>query len=308
MKSQKNILLLQSNLTCVFAATSFAMGFPALDILLSDWGIVSIVLVRNTVAFILISLIWLISEDFDNLVKAKWLKGFLIGAIGFGLGSLLLGITQLLTTTVIAALAAALMPIAAITLEIIFDKRRISISFLIGLSLVLIGSAVILGINRIDLKFSFGLFLGVMSVTFFAWGSRASVRHLPKMTTLARTATTTLGMCGFSLIVYLICLYFKFKASEIPNINSEHVKLIAIYACFGLAISQLLWIQGVQNLGIGIASLHLNIVPFYVMIILFIIGHKWIWIQAIGALIIIIGISVTQINFKNFIIIGFKNR
>ena len=307
MKSQKNIFLLKSNLTCVFAALSFAMGFPALDVLLNDWGVISVVLVRNSIAFLTILSIWLLLENFNNLVKAEWLKGFLIGAIGFGLGSFLLVITQLLTTTFIAALAAALMPVAAITLEIVFDNRRITISFFIGLTLVLFGSMIILGINRIDLNFSVGLFIGLMSVTFFAWGSRASVRHLPEMTTLARTATTTLGMCGFCLIAYLISLYFEFGATDIPKINVEHIKLFIIYACFGLAISQILWIRGVQKLGIGIASLHLNITPFYVMIILFIIGHTWIWTQAIGALVIIIGISFTQTNYINFGSINSKN-
>ena len=80
----------------------------------------------------------------------------------------------------------------------------------------------------------------------------------------------------------------------------DHIKLFVIYACFGLAISQILWIRGVQKLGIGIASLHLNITPFYVMIILFIIGHTWIWTQAIGAFVIIIGISFTQTSYINF--------
>ena len=108
MKSQRNIFLLQSNLVCVFAALSFAVGFPALDILLDDWGVISVVLVRNSIAFIFILFLWLLSEKFDNLIQAKWLKGFLIGSVGFGLGSLLLVITQLLTSTFIAALAAAL--------------------------------------------------------------------------------------------------------------------------------------------------------------------------------------------------------
>ena len=307
MTSHKNIFLLKSNLTCVFAALSFAMGFPALDVLLNDWGVISVVLIRNLIAFLFIFSFWLLSENLKNIIKAKWIKGFFIGAFGFGLGSLLLVFTQILTTSFIAALAAALMPIAAISLEIIFDNKRLTINFFIGLTLVLLGSMIILGINGLDLKLSVGLFIGLMSVTFFAWGSRASVKHLPKMTSLARTTTTTLGMCGFCLIVYLICLYFKFGATHIPKINLEHVKLFGIYACFGLAISQILWIQGVQKLGIGIASLHLNITPFYVMIILFIIGYNWIWAQAIGALVIIIGISISQINHGNLSSKNFKN-
>ena len=223
-------------------------------------------------------------------------------------GSFLLVIAQLLTTTFVASLAAALMPIAAISIELLFDNRSVTLSFFIGLTLVLLGSVIILGINRIDLNFSVGLFIGLISVTFFAWGSRASVIHLPNMTTLARTTTTTLGMSGFCLIVYLISLYFELGATDVPKLNLQHVKFFIIYACFGLAISQLLWIKGVQKLGIGIASLHLNITPFYVMIILFIIGHKWIWTQAIGALIIIVGISITQIKNKIPNLINSRNR
>ena len=287
---------IKSNLTCMLASLSFAVGFPALEILLNDWGVISVVLIRNLVAFFVVLLIWVLIEDYKKILQANWFKGFIIGALGFGLGSLLLVVTQFLTTTFVAALAAALMPLAAIALEIIFDKRKITRSFSIGLTLVLIGSIIILGERVIDIKFNLGLFIGLLSVTFFAWGSRASVKHLPKMTTLGRTATTTFGMSGFCSLIYIVSLYLNLGATNIPKIEIKHIQLFIIYAGFGLAISQILWIQGVKKLGIGIASFHLNLTPFYVMIILFIIGYDWMWLQAIGALIVITGISVTQIG------------
>lgn len=308
METQKFIFLFKSNLICVFAALSFAMGFPAVDVLLNDWGVISVVLVRNLIAFLFILFIWLLTENYASILRAKWLKGFVIGALGFGLGSLLLVITQLLTSTFIAALAAALMPLSAITLEIFFDGRRINVKFFIGIMLVLGGSAIILGTQVLDVKFSMGLLIGIISVTFFAWGSRASVKYLPDMTTLARTATTTLGMTGFCLTIYLISIYFEFGATDIPKIKTEHLKLLIIYACFGLAVSQILWIHGVQKLGIGIASLHLNITPFYVMILLFVIGYEWFWIQAIGAITIIFGISMTQLDYNKNKSVNFKSQ
>ena len=298
MSPQRNISLAVSNLTCIFASVFFATGFPALDILLGDWGIISVVLVRNALAFSLILLLWLITEGYKNLYKAKWLKGFIIGASGFGLGSLLLVVSQFLTSTFIAALAAALMPIAAITLEIFFDKRQVTVTFFIGLTFVIFGSIIILGENIFDVQFSMGLLIGLISVTFFAWGSRASVKYLPNESTLGRTSTTTFGMFGFSFLVYLVFAYFNFGATGIPLITEDHVKLLIVYSCFGLAISQILWIKGVQKLGIGIASLHLNITPFYVMIILFLMGYEWLWTQALGAAIIICGISLTQLNYE----------
>ncbi len=298
MNTKHRIFFIKSNLTCVFASLSFAAGFPALEILLTDWGVISVVLVRNTIAFIFILVVWLLIEGSKKLKYANWLKGFIIGALGFGLGSLLLVITQLLTSTFVAALAAALMPLAAISLEIIFDKRKMSVSFLFGLILVIFGSVILLEKTTIDLEYSVGLLLGLFSVTFFAWGSRASVKHLPNMTTLARTTTTTLGMCGFCLLIYLIFSFLRLGETHIPKINLSHTKLLIIYACIGLAISQILWISAVQKIGIGIASLHLNITPFYVMVILFFMGYEWLWIQAVGASIIVTGISLTQLNYK----------
>ena len=47
-------------------------------------------------------------------------------------------------------------------------------------------------------------------------------------------------------------------------------------------------------LGIGIASLHMNAVPFYVMLISFALGGTWNWAQAAGAAIVVLGVAVAQ--------------
>ena len=47
------------------------------------------------------------------------------------------------------------------------------------------------------------------------------------------------------------------------------------------------------------ASFHLNAAPFYVMLILFLIGGSWIWNQTIGAIIVIIGVILAQKKSAN---------
>jgi drug/metabolite transporter (DMT)-like permease len=61
-----------------------------------------------------------------------------------------------------------------------------------------------------------------------------------------------------------------------------------------IALSQTLWIVSVGLLGIGIASLHMNAVPFYVMLITFAMGGSWNWAQAAGAAIVVLGVAVAQ--------------
>jgi len=70
--------------------------------------------------------------------------------------------------------------------------------------------------------------------------------------------------------------------------------LLLIYAWIAIGISQIFWIKSVSQLGIGLASFHLNATPFYVMFILFILGNSWVWSQAIGAAIVITGVILAQ--------------
>ena len=68
-----------------------------------------------------------------------------------------------------------------------------------------------------------------------------------------------------------------------------------LYAVTGLALSQVLWILSVGQLGIGLASLHINAAPFYVMAILYALGGPWNATQALGAAIVGVGVLIAQI-------------
>ena len=78
------------------------------------------------------------------------------------------------------------------------------------------------------------------------------------------------------------------------SVTVMHIGLVLIYALLGLGISQILLRKALSKLGIGIASFHLNAIPFYVMLMLFILGDQWIWRQAIGAIVVITGVIIAQ--------------
>ena len=270
------------------------MGFPAAEFLLEDWDVVSIVAARNTLAFILIMFIWIFYEGLQEVRVAKWNKGFWIGAIGFGVGSFFVLLLQSITTPVIAALMVATMPVAAVTLEIFLDGRKITRWFLLGIILVLLGGFVASGANLQNDSIGLASFLGITGVGLFAWGSRATVKNLPGMTLLGQVAVTTSGMVGSAVLVYFISSVFFEITKPLSLITYEHIGLLLIYACLAIAISQILWIKSVDQLGIGLSSFHLNAAPFYVMLMLFLLGSNWIWHQTIGAAIVITGVILAQ--------------
>ena len=290
--------IIKSNAILIACISIFALGFPAAEYLLDDWDVVTVITVRNVFAFILLFFIWIVLEGSAVVRSANWIKGFWIGGIGFGIGSFLLLFVQSLTTPVIAALAAATMPLAAVTLEIVFDGRKMTQLFLIGIILVLFGGFVATGATFDGISFGFrlGALLVFIPAAIFAWGSRATVKNLPGMTSLGQTTITTFGMAVFTLVIYVICNFLLQKIGPYPEITIKHFGLILIYAWLGFAISQIFWIRGVRGLGIGIASFHLNALPFYVMFFLFLLGESWNWQQAIGAVIVTTGVILSQIK------------
>ncbi|MDB4058133.1 hypothetical protein N9522_07270, partial [Candidatus Thioglobus sp.] len=114
------------------------------------------------------------------------------------------------------------------------------------------------------------------------------------MSNLGQTAVTSFGMAGLSIFLYFVCSVFFDLTNATSIITIEHLGLVLIYAWLGLGISQIFWIKAVSQLGIGLASFHLNAVPFYVMFMLFLLGDSWIWHQAFGALIVISGVILAQ--------------
>jgi len=195
---------------------------------------------------------------------------------------------------VIAALAVATMPVFAVSLEMLLDGRKMTFWFFFGVVLVLWGGYIASGASLIENNIGFAILIGFLGVALFAWGSRATVKSLPGMTTLGQVAVTSFGMAGLSIVLYFIGTTFMDLTISASSITLKHLGLVLIYAWLGLGISQILWIKAVSQLGIGIASFHLNAVPFYVMFMLFLLGDQWFWHQAIGALIVITGVIMAQ--------------
>ena len=77
--------------------------------------------------------------------------------------------------------------------------------------------------------------------------------------------------------------------------NQRDIALLLIYSLLGLSISQVLWIKSVTDIGVAIASFHLNATPFYVMVIIFIFWGGWNWIQTGGVLILMLGAVLAQL-------------
>lgn len=278
----------------------FAAGFPAAELLLENSGVIALILLRNAVGFAVLLVFLRILEQQTEILNLPWRDGFQFGFVGFGFGSVMLLVAQSMSDATTAAIAVAAMPVTAIALEVVLDSRRLTLRFLFSIFLVLIGGVLASGVTVQNLSFGVGLALGLIGSGFFAWGSRQTVKKLPELTPLSRTTVTTGGMVAFCLICWVGAEILGQSSATLSITTPRDILLLLIYSILGLSISQVLWIKSVADIGIGIASFHLNATPFYVMVIIFLFGGGWNWMQTGGVLILLSGAVIAQLPDKPF--------
>lgn len=283
-----------ANAICLAAMVTWAMGFPAAERLLANWDPLFLSTARILLAVAVLLPAWIAIDGPQAVLGARWGRGMGVGAIGFGAGAYLLLLAQSLTDPVTVSIVAATMPAVGAVLEIVLDGRRRGAKFASGVALTVAGAAVATGIGGGEGQVVLGAGIALASVVVYTWASRASVVELPELSRLGQTTLTLAGAALFSAVVAL-GMWALFDAQPLRGpVDGAQLADLAVYAVAAMALSQLLWLTGVGRLGVGVASLHVNAAPFYVMILVVAAGGDWHLRQLVGACLVGAGIFIAQ--------------
>jgi drug/metabolite transporter (DMT)-like permease len=285
---------LVGNALCMASMLAWALGLPALGHLVQFIPPVPLTAFRVGLAGTVLVIAWLAWEGAGALRRAPWLRGIGVGFVVMGVGAILVAVALERTDPVTVAIITALMPVIGIALECLLDGRRLTLTLVVGLLLSLAGGLVALDLGATTPGLGLGALAAFGSVLAFTWGSRASVTAFPGLTPLGRTAITVAG-AGISMAV-LAAISALLGGAPVnwAGIGPPEVAALVAASIGSIALSQTLWIASVGLLGIGIASLHMNAVPFYVMALTFALGGAWNWAQAAGAGIVVLGVATAQ--------------
>ncbi|MDA9990808.1 DMT family transporter [Paracoccaceae bacterium] len=291
--------IITANLACFVAMFMWAFAFPASEVLLQTWGVMALILVRTILAVSTLTVIWLWVDGFSKLRLAPWFHGLKIGGIGFGIGAILLLVGQKMSDPVTPAIAAAMMPIAGAAVEVVLDKRMLKLHLIVAIVLAFIGGIFAGGVNLNDVTFGIGALFCLIAIVLFAWVTHATTNDLKLLSPIGQTAITLIGCLTVVLVAYIVSVIIGVKEYHIGLTGVTEITLLIVMAVASIALAQLLWIWGAGGLGILLASLHMNIAPFYVMaIVVIFMGDQWNWSQALGAA--LVGIAVLIAQSKQF--------
>lgn len=284
---------LTGNALGVASMVAWASAFPAAEYLLQDWPPLALIAARLLLSVGVLIPVWLLLDGARTLWTARWSRGLFVGGLGFGLGTWMLLVAQDQSDPVTVALIASAAPLAGTLLEMASGQRRLTGRFALGMGVSVFGGAVATNALAPG-AFGWGAGLALGSVFLFAWGSDRAVRDFPD---LSPTGRTTITFAGALVTVGLICVgasVLGFDAAIAASPKPDHILPLLIYALVSMAFSQALWLASVGRLGVAVASFHINIAPFYVMLLMFALGHGWDWTKATGAAIVGLGVIIAQ--------------
>lgn len=286
--------LLTANLICLASMVIWAAGLPAADLIIPHMPPVALTAGRALLAAAILLPIWWALEGRDAVLRADWVTGAWVGFVTLGLASFFVIIALQFNDPVTVAIVTAVMPVAGIMLECLADKRPFTRALAVGLLLSVAGGLIAVSGSEGSVDFGVGVLAALASVLCYTWGSRETVRALPDLTPLGRCAITVTGCAVVALLAALGDGVLRGQWPDWRAIGLPELAGLAIFGIGSMAVSQLLWIISVGRIGIGAASMHMNAVPFYVMLMVFTLGGPWNWAQTFGAVIVVVGALVAQ--------------
>ncbi|MDA9008439.1 DMT family transporter [Alphaproteobacteria bacterium] len=293
---QKHSSILTANLACFCAMFFWAVGFPAIDVLLDTWGALALITVRFSIAATILVLVWAFLDGWSVVRQANWGLALLVGGLGFGIGTILLMIGQKLSDPVTPAIAASMMPIFGAILEILFDGRKLRPLVVVGIILALTGGYLATGVQLSEGEFGMGALLCLIAVVLFSWATRANTQKFKSLSPIGQTTVGIVGAFVLCSTAFFVSLIFGLGETTFGSHSNLEIGLITYAAVFSICLAQGLWIWGAGKLGILLASFHTNAVPFYVMIVVVVVlGGEWNWWQAAGACLVAAGVIIAQL-------------
>jgi drug/metabolite transporter (DMT)-like permease len=294
MKTPAQTSLLSANLICSASMLIWAAGLPAADHLIPLLPPEQLTALRMGLTAAALIPFWVWREGRAVLGSARWGRGIAVGSL-IGLGAWFLVVGQAIGGAVTAAVISATLPLVGMSIEVALDGRKVTAALLIGLALSVFGGMMALDLQAGGVNMGFGAAMCFASVLAFTIGSRLTVTAFPNHSPIGRTTVTLTGAAIAASAVALAQIVLgRAVMPDLAPWGAGEWGALALYSIGAMGISQVLWIMSVGRLGIGLSSLHINAAPFYVMLILFLLGGVWSWGQAAAACLVALGVLIAQ--------------
>ncbi len=287
---------LTGNLVTVFGMALWATGFPATEVLLESWHPLLLAPARLTTASLVLLCIMAMTGRLGELRAVPWRDVVQIGSCGIGAATICLIWGQSYSDPITVSIITTGLPACAAVMGFLAGDDRPTARVLAGVALAISGGIVAtVAASSEGPGFRGGEIINLCGVILFTWFTRASIRRLSMLSAVTKSCVT-LGVGALSILP-VIAIVLATGLVEQPAYDLSLKSLALCFYMGGIAVgcSMTLWMYGARLLGVTVAAIHQNTVPFWVMLFsVLIIGQQLFLGQVWGALLVIAGALLAQ--------------
>jgi drug/metabolite transporter (DMT)-like permease len=283
---------LAGNLAATGSTLLWASSFPATEILLAGWHPLPLAGVRLALGSLAMLALAAAFRQLPEAGTVPWRHAALIGCLGSA-GSVVCLITgQALSDPVAAAAIATSQPVVAAVMGYAVGRERLGPGQLVGIALAVMGALLLSpSLQAGGPGFRGGEPLLLLSVIAWTWYSRATGERLRGLGALA-TGGLTMAF-GATLLLLLAGLGGAITPLAFDPAPA-YLGWLLWMGVVAIGGSVPLWLVAVRRLGVTVASLHVNLAPFWVILLGVGLGGTIILRQVLGAAMIAAGAVVAQ--------------
>lgn len=196
------------------------------------------------------------------------------------------------------ALIVALVPVLTALVVAVAIKERVGGRRWLGIALALTGVCVVVTGGQLDqlmthLGGMFGSGEGLMLIAVLGWVTYTVLSRIALKNLSALAASTYAAWVGTLLLA--LALSTEPDAWQLDWLNWQSALALIYIATFGTALPYVWFVQGVQQLGPARTAVYINLTPvFGVSLGFLVLGEAIDWSMAIGGLIVIAGVTLTN--------------
>jgi drug/metabolite transporter (DMT)-like permease len=181
----------------------------------------------------------------------------------------------------------------ATLIELATGARRLRWNFALGVVVSIVGGLIATSAVA-PTQLGLGAICAIVSTGLFCWATMATARDFPELSQTGRSTITFFGGLVVALLLFFGARQVGMDVMPTAQIDVQQFGMLGIYALVSMGLSQVLFVGSVGKLGVALASFHINIAPFYVMLIMLVLGEEWNWTRALGAGVVAVAVVLAQ--------------
>ncbi len=286
---------LTGNLIGFLAMAAWATQFPLLAKLLETWDPVLMAVARTLIPAVVLLAVAAATGALRGLSVHNAKDIMIVGGGGLGVATILFVVGQSMTHPITASVIVSTLPLCSALIGFASGEEKITLKLSAAIALALIGGAVCALAGDVSgIKFNGGELFILAGVFLFAWYTRESLRRFAGLAPTTQAGITMLAGGYVSFVIFALCLPLGFAEIRV-DFAMQSLMLLA-WVCIGsLALSMALWFWASRELGVTVAGMHHNMVPFYVVLMSAAFGSEVLPGHMIGAALVVSGAVLAQL-------------